>query len=135
MHVSRTCNITSLNVKSRHAMRDSSIDDRSSKANRRSITFARKEAFSHQRRNNFPGISSRMGKILTKTAVTISPGDTIFSGCWRTSPKLRPHFGVSNKTGGTRLIKVFCSNCGGDGPGGISFFCKAHNPPRCNERF
>jgi len=30
---------------------------------------------------------------------------------------------VSYNTGGTRLIKLLCSNCGADGPGGTGLFC------------
>lgn len=71
-------------------------------------------------------IPATRGRILTKIAVTVSPGCAIFCGCRMTSPKLRRHLGVSYKTGGTRLIKLLRSNSGGDGPGGIAFFCNVH---------
>lgn len=62
-------------------------------------------------------------EILTKIALTVSLGEATFDGCWITSPKLRPHFGVSYKTGGTRVIRLLCNNFEAGGPDGIDFFC------------
>lgn len=68
-------------------------------------------------------IGSITKESLTKVAVIVSPGDATFGGCWIQSPKLCPHFGVSYRTGGTRVIRIFCSNSGGDGPDGTDFPC------------
>ena len=62
-------------------------------------------------------------KILTKIAIIVSPGDATFCGCWITSPKLRPHRGVSYSTGGTRVIKLLCNSSGAGGPGETGLFC------------
>lgn len=62
-------------------------------------------------------------RLLTKVAVTVSPGRTTRRGCSMTSPKLRLHCGVSYSTGGTRLIRLLCKSSGGCGPGGSSRPC------------
>lgn len=55
--------------------------------------------------------------ILTKTAVTVSPGFASFCGCLIQSPKFRPHFGVSKSTGVTKVSRFLLEKFAGGGPG------------------